>query len=221
MTRWRNALAVAVFFCVSGASSVHAQNAFEITPFGGSRFGGSIGEQSSAINPTVSYDDIRIKSSVDYGILADYTIAKSLPTLQAEFMWNRQPTELGGYNAFDNTVANITRANLDEYEWGALYSFRPPKAKLRPYVVGGLGFTHFSASQLLGFSNRFSYNLGGGVKYFFTNHIGVRLDVRWSPTNTTTGLANYCDPFYGCYQSTAANTAQQFQANLGLIFRFR
>ncbi len=217
MMPWRNVLAVAIFFLLVGVSSVQAQREFEITPFGGSRFGGSIGE-STAINPTVSYDDIRIKSSVDYGILADYTL---FPSLQGEFMWNRQPTELGGHDALANTTTNLTSANLDEFEWGVLYSFRSPEARIRPFVVGGLGFTHFSAGQLLGFYNRFSYNLGGGMKYFFTDHIGLRLEARWSPSHTTTGLATYCDPFYGCYQATAANTAQQGQANLGIIFRFR
>jgi Outer membrane protein beta-barrel domain len=221
MMRWRNALIVVIFSFALAVPVIHAQNEFEITPFGGSRFGGSIGEQSSALNPTVSYDDIRIKSSVDYGILADYTIFQTFPNLQAEFMWNRQPTELGGYDSLNNTVTKLTNANLDEFEWGILYSFRSPEAKIRPYAVGGLGFTHFSAGQLLGFSNRFSYNLGGGVKYFFTDHVGLRLEARWSPTHTTTGLATYCDPFYGCYQSTAANTAEQGQANVGVIFRFK
>ena len=213
----RNSLVVAVFLLFVAVSSVQAQREFEITPFGGSRFGGTIAE-STSISPTVAYDYITIKSSVDYGILADYSLS---PSLQVEFMWNRQPTELAGHNVLANTKVNLTSTNLDQYEWGASYMFRSPEAKLRPFATFGLGFTHFSAGQLLGFYNRFSYNLGGGVKYFFTDHIGVRLETRYSPTHTTTGLATYCDPFFGCYQATAANVAHQGQANLGIIFRFR
>lgn len=135
-------------------------------------------------------------------------------------MVNPQPTVFAGYDAGTNTNVKLANASLDEYEWGALYAFRAPEAKLRPYIVGGLGFTHFSPSGLVGFSNRFSYNLGGGVKYFLADHFGLRLELRWSPSHTTTGLGTFCDPFYGCYQVTTANTAQQWQANLGFIFRF-
>ncbi len=214
---WRK-LALLVFgFCVVTVSCAHAQRVFEITPFGGSRFGGQI-DESSAISPTVSYDYLGIKSSLDYGVMGDVTI---WPNFQAEFMFNRQPTELSGVCVACGTRTDLTSANLDMYQFGFLYAFRSPEAKLKPYVVGGLGFTHFSANNLLGFSNRFSYNLGGGVKYFFTYHVGLRLEARWSPSETTTGLAEYCDPFYGCYQSTAANMAQQGQVNLGLIFRFK
>jgi opacity protein-like surface antigen len=77
-----------------------------------------------------------------------------------------------------------------------------------------------NGENALGFSNRFAYNLGGGVKYFFSSHWGVRVEARWSPTHTTSGLSEYCDPFYGCYPATTANKAEQGQANIGVIYRF-
>ena len=50
----------------------------EISPFGGSRFGGVV-----QLNPNPSnIDYFTIKSSWDYGVLGDVSL---LPTLQAEF----------------------------------------------------------------------------------------------------------------------------------------
>jgi len=106
------------------------------------------------------------------------------------------------------------------YQFDLLYEFLPPEAKLKPFVVAGLGFRHFSTNGTLSFDNRFSYNFGGGVKYFFTRHVGVRLEARYSPSQTTTSNALFCDPFFGCFVGTVTNYAQQGQANLGVILRF-
>lgn len=214
---WRKLALLVVVSSVVGIPCAQAQRAFEITSFGGSRFAGQI-DESTAINPTLSYDYVGIKSSVDYGVMGDVTI---WPNVQAEILFNRQPTQLSGICLACGTSTDLTNANIDMYQFGLLYQFRDHEAKLRPYIVGGLGLTHFSSSNLLGFSNRFSFSVGGGVKYFFVPHVGLRLEARWAPSRTTTGLAEYCDPYFGCYQSTAANMAEQGEVNLGLIFRFK
>ena len=209
---WRRITLGVIFFSAVGVSYAQPQRGFEIAPFGGSRFGGTIEARSS------SFDNIHIKSSWNYGVMGDVDL---WPNLQAEFMFNRQPTELAGHSINFGTKTDLTSANLDMYQWGLLYSFRQPEARIKPYVAAGLGFTHFDSRGLLGFSNRFSYNLGGGVRYFFTRNLGLRLEVRWSPSHTTTGQAVYCDPFFGCFQTAVANRAEQGQANLGIIFRFK
>jgi opacity protein-like surface antigen len=140
-------------------------------------------------------------------------------------MWNRQPTSLSSHNPNDNTYSFVSNMNFDMYQFDVLYQFLAPGRKLRPFVVGGLGFSHYgvqpiNGQSVLNFSNRFAYNLGGGVKYFFTPHLGVRAEARWSPTHTTSGQSVYCDPFFGCSPTTVANKAEQGQANIGIIFRF-
>jgi outer membrane protein W len=207
---------VLIFILGCGASAAMAQGSnIEITPFGGGKFGGKI-----AVNSGTT-DNILIKSSVDYGVLFDYSF---WDTFQAEFMWNRQPTTLSAHNASNDTVQELSNINLDMYQFGLSYSFRDPEAKLRPFIAGGLGFTHFGQAtvggqSILPFGNRFSYNLGGGVKYYFTQHMGVRLDTRWSPSRTTPGQGQVCG-FQGCFLVQTTNHAEQFQTNLGLIFRF-
>jgi hypothetical protein len=67
---------------------------------------------------------------------------------------------------------------------------------VHPYVTGGLGYIR---SQLDGFSrvainpvtnNNFGWNAGGGVTGFFTEHVGVRGDIRYlrSFENINTGI---------------------------------
>lgn len=202
-------------FCMAcAAASAHAQSQYEVTPFFGTRFGGSI-DLSQQGNPNVDY--LTIKSSEDFGIMAGMDFWSNF---EAEFMWNRQPTSLSAHDPITNTSSFVSNMSFDMYQFDVLYQFKSPDSKLRPFIVGGLGFSHFGNQQVLGFSNRFAYNLGGGVKYFFNQHWGVRAEARWSPSHTTQGVSQYCDPFYGCYPTTVANSAEQGQANIGLIFRF-
>jgi len=200
-------------------SSSYEGGRFEVTPFVGTRFGGKI-DLTSQNDPNVDY--LKIKSSIDYGVIGDVSFWGNF---QGEFMWNRQPTNLTSHDPITNTLTKVSDMNFDMYQFSLVYNFLSPERRLRPFVVAGLGFSHYGVSpvngqSVLDFSNRFAYNLGGGAKFFFTPHVGLRAEVRWSPSHTTTGTATYCDPFFGCYPATVANKAEQGQANAGIIFRF-
>jgi opacity protein-like surface antigen len=209
----RKILIIFAFLLTCGVPSTLAQSKFEVAPFFGAKYGGRIIFNS----PFVDYD--KIKSSEDFGVLFGYNI---WDTFQAEFMWNRQPTTLSSHSPSSGTFTFAGNTNMDMYQFDLLYPFRSSEAKLRPFVGGGLGWTHFgNGDQILGFSNRFSYNLGGGVKYFFTQVVGVRMDVRYLATRTTPTQSQECDPFSGlCFTVETIAHAKQGEANLGLIFRF-
>lgn len=215
----RKMLLLALLFSTLGVSSAFAQHEFEVTPFGGARFGGVIDFTNSIQTPNnPNVDRYTIKSSWNYGIMADYTLFTGFP-LQVEFMYNHQPTDFDQHIFQTNTREFLTSADVDQYEWGVNYTFRDPEKKIRPYVVAGLGLVHFNSGGNLPFSNRFGYNLGGGVKYFFTRHVGARLELRWAPARTTTGV-EVVNTFFGPEEFGVNNHAEQGEANLGLIFRF-
>src|SRR5579864_7387734 len=110
---WRKLALLVVVSCIVGVSCAQAQREFEITPFGGSRFGGQI-DESTAINPTLSYDYVGIKSSADYGVMGDVTI---WPNVQAEILFDRQPTQLSGICLACGTSTDLTNANIDMYQF--------------------------------------------------------------------------------------------------------
>jgi len=168
-------------------------------------------------SPTQDVDYLKIKNTWDYGVIGTYTI---WPKFQVEMMWNRQPTQLEEHHFSTGTFSAPTDATLDMFQFGPLYEFGNERAKLKPFITGGIGFTNFHSNGVLPFDNRFSANIGGGLKYFFSRHVGVRMEARYSPTETSTSTSLVCDPFFGCFSTRIHNFAQQGQANFGLILRF-
>lgn len=210
---WRKVPVLLLLFAAL-VPCAHAQRDWEITPFFGARFGGKID-----VN-TTNVDYLTIRNTYNFGGMVDASLWGD--SFMPEFMWNRQPTEINAHSLFDGSLTPIASSNLDMYQFDANYLFRSRESKLRPFIVGGLGFTHFSNIQsLVGFGTKFSYNLGGGVRYYFRDHWGVRLEARWSPSRTTEGVAEECNPFFGfCGPANVANKAEQGQANIGIIYRF-
>jgi hypothetical protein len=218
---WRKTLLCSVFVVVFLSSflivpSARAQHEIEITPFAGYKFGGQI-DIPTGTSSAVDY--LPIKSSYDYGLDAAYSI---WPNFQAEFMWDHQPTNINEHFPANDSQTFLTSSDIDMFQFDVVYNLKPPDARLKPFIAAGLGFTHWRPSSALPVpSNTFSYNIGGGVKYFFSPHVGLRLDVRWLPSRTTQQLGEACD-FYGfCGPTPVSAHAEQGAVNGGIIFRFR
>jgi opacity protein-like surface antigen len=213
---WRKGLFLLLLFSFVGVSSARAQHEFEVTPMGGLKFGGSIqlptGNASGA-------DYLPIRTSANYGAAFDYSI---WPNFQAEFQFLHQPTDVDQH--FPGVGSSfLTSASVDSFLFGIAYNFKAPDAKMKPFISAGLGFTRWRPTDILPVdSHTFTYTIGGGVKYFITDHIGLRGEIRWIPSRTTTEPAQYCDPFYGfCSTYLAYSHAEQGALNGGIIFRFR
>jgi len=207
---WRKTILL-TFLLTATASCAYAQNRFEIEPFVGARFGGRI-----TIN-TPDVDYLPIDTSLNWGFTTGVAIVRHL---FAEFMWNRQTTTLSAHDtALNQTIPLTTRAHIDLYHFDLLYEFWTP-SKVRPFVVAGIGDTHFDSHGVLSFHDRFSYNVGGGVKYLFAPEVALRAEVRWSPSRTTAASTTFCDPSLGCFTTPVIRHAQQGQADIGIEFRF-
>jgi hypothetical protein len=207
--------AIPLLFLV--AWPARAQHEFEATPFIGARFGGTMNFPPTSTAYQSGVDSYHVKGSSTYGAILGYTFWQNF---QAEFIYSHQPTDLSQHLIGTNINQHLTTANVDLYQWGALYAFRAGDAKLRPFVLGGAGFTRFNSAGNLPFRNRPSFNLGLGAKYFFGRHFGVRLEGRWVPTLTNTSAETVF--LFGSPQNFAiTNRLEQAEANLGFIFRFR
>jgi outer membrane protein W len=216
-------LIVLVFVLGCGASCALAQDSFlqkfEVTPFGGYKFGGKINISQDTSNPNA--ENLLIASSYDYGAMVDYSIWQNF---QAEFMLVRQPSTLNEQFIPPTPSEPLTNTTLTTYTFGAAYSFRGD-SKIRPFIAGGLGWTNFTnidnpSNVYLGFYNKFAYNIGGGVKYYFSKYAGFRFDFRFMSTRTTPGAAEECDEFGDCFEVSQSNHANQGDLNFGLILKF-
>jgi opacity protein-like surface antigen len=131
----------------------------------------------------------------------------------AEVLWTDQrsalklETEGGSSDLFKLTIRQL--------HGDVLYHFASADARLRPFVFGGLGATFFSADDLES-ETKFSFGLGGGVKYFAWNAIGIRAHVRYKPTMLNDeDAADFCDPFGFCQSGLS-----QFEFAGGVVVRF-
>lgn len=216
---WRMVLLFS-FLLLWEVPNTYAQRSIEVDPFFGARYGSRITLAQPA-TPTADY--LKIKSSENYGVVTDISIWRNL---QGEFIWNRQPTSLTTHNPVNGTYTFLSKMSLNSYLFGVAYQFRESKKKLRPFAGVGFGFAHYgvppiAGQQVLNFTNRYAFNMVGGVKYFFTRNFGIRTEVRWSPSDTTYKETDICYSLGGDVPCKKYNSAHQWQANIGLIFRLK
>jgi len=174
---------------------------FEITPFIGYQFGGDVTTFYQN-----QYQDVSIDSSENFGVALNLGLSEMA---QLELLYNTQDTSANA-SRFDDSLG----LNIDYWQLSLLWSF-DPYSQINPYVVFGIGGT-FIRPEGFSSTSKFSGNIGGGVKIFFSDNVGVRLEGRFYGTyiNSTT---SYCDPFW-CYGYT--NSLYQFDVSAGLIIRF-
>jgi opacity protein-like surface antigen len=154
-------LTASVVALVCDPVAAHAQGAF-VTPFIGSVFGGDVPSTRAT-----------------YG----GAIAAMGPVFGAELEFGYTPTlfEVG------NTDANLLTLTVN-----ALASL--PLGRLHPYGTAGIGLMRQQTSvSLPGFlnditDNDFGYSVGGGAWVMFTDHVGLRGDVRFFQIRKTDGF---------------------------------
>jgi len=183
------------------ASTSATAREFEITPFYGYQWGGDVETHYQG-----SYDNVDINDSENWGIMLNIGLS---PMTQIELLYNTQDTGADA-RRFDDTLD----LNIDYWQVSMLWGFRPDE-QVNPYLVFGIGGTWLRPE---GFSSlsRFSGNVGGGAKFYFSDRIGLRLEGRIYGTYISS-TTSYCDPFW-CYGYN--NSLYQFDVSAGLIIRF-
>ncbi len=206
---------IASLTVTASANAQWRETKWEVSPFAGYETNGTFTVTPSPIAITVT--KLRANANLSFGSFLDYSLTTNA---QLEFMWNRNPTTYSEQQSPNTAFTKAYHSNIDQFQFGGLFTFLGSEHKLRPYIAGGLGFTHeFNTG---GTANRtdFSFSLGGGLKYFVDRHFGFRADARWMPTYANSSLEIICDPFLGCY--TARVSHYQHRGNFvgGLVFRF-
>ena len=142
---------------------LQAQGMFEISPFYGYRWGGDI--------ETTGGQKLDLEGGRAYGLSLDYS-PRAAPDVKLELLWSRQDSSvdfqgLGG--------SNQLRVTVDEFQIGGV--LETAYGRLHPYITGLLGASLFGPNG--GDSEvRFSFSIGGGVKFFLFRNLALRADVR-------------------------------------------
>lgn len=210
-------LILTIFFASSGRAQDYR---VEITPIFGYTFSEGFtidpvtinGERFNKVNPT---------SGIAYGFIAGVFVTEDV---QVGFLFNRQDSNL---EASGTTKREFTDLKVNNYHGVFIYNFADEDDTLRPFILGGLGATHYSPGEVQGnnieSSTKFSTTWGGGVKAFAGRNIGFQLMGRWTPTHIKDDPGGiWCSPWWpwACYQLVDPDYSNQFEISGGVVFRF-
>jgi opacity protein-like surface antigen len=195
--------AVATFVWLSVPATAHGQN-WEASGLVGYTPSVNLDRRSPDL------DELDIRGGFTWGVQA----ARSLTDRwSAEVLWTRQESALEIGTA-DGTV-DLFMMTIRQLAGNAVYHFAAIPARFRPFVFAGLGATFFSADATES-ETKLSLGLGGGVKYFVTNSVGIRGHFRYKPIwLNDEDAGRFCDPFGFCQ-----NGLQQIEIAVGGVVRF-
>jgi outer membrane protein W len=154
--------------------------------------------------------DLNIEGGFTWGLQAGRLMTEHWG---AEALWMQQPSGLG-IETGDGT-ADLFTMTVRQLSGDVLYHFGSTASRVRPFVFGGLGGTFFSADDLDS-ETKVSFGLGGGIKYFRWDAIGVRAHVQYRPTLLNDEeSADFCDSFGFC-----RDTLRRVEFAAGGVVRF-
>ena len=219
----RKFLILVVFCLVLGSSSVFAQD-HKV------EFNGLVGYTLSEgvdINPQEGdpqqISRLSPKSSFSFGLGMDYFLSENF---SAGFNFGQERSKLrarvDGFEGLD-----VTNMDVNNYHAIFTYNFGDSKTALRPFIFGGLGATSYGPDAIEGRAiegmTKFSTTWGGGVKFYTSDHLGIRGGVRWTPTYIKSEPGGiWCSPYWPweCWLVENANYSHQFELNAGIVIRF-
>jgi hypothetical protein len=187
----------------------YGDNYFELTPFLGYRYGGTIfADQSRLFN-----QDVKVESSSNFGLNFGIPIANGW---KVELMVNRQDTHFtsGGGGLFSPTD-RLGNFSVTYFHGGLQIPFAVTRSAT-PYVIVSAGVANLDP-KVSGASSdtRFSAGGGIGVKVPINRNVGIRIEER----GYFTALQNNTDNCRSCYYNYN-HDLYQGETNVGVFIRF-
>ncbi len=160
---------------------------FELTPHVSYHFGGAL----DADDAGPSSSKLDLEDGVAYGVSFEIPLSSNL---QLELLLNQQNTELFFDGGIFGPDLEISEIDILYAHIGLLVQFGRPAVS--PYFVASAGLSNLNADgRGAGSDTLFSVSLGGGVKVFFTDHVGLRFEGRgfWTQIDNYEGACNQND----------------------------
>ena len=184
------------------------QDQFELTPFVGYRWGGTIFADQSFVFTR----DVDVKSSANFGVNLGIPLGDS--GMKLELMANHQSSELeSGGGLFDPSIG-AGDIDINYFHAGLQIPFARSR-NLTPYFVASAGIANLDP-QIIGATDetRFSASAGIGIKAPISNNLAFRFEGRGYYTSLEDQSdCRICDYYYN-------KDFYQGEVNLGLVFSF-
>jgi hypothetical protein len=160
-------------------------------------------------NKAPQFQDLELAGSFTWGV----QLAHELGAHQAvELSWSRQESALAFATLADE--GDLFELTADQIHASFVYRFGAADARLRPFVLAGLGATLFSAPDSPT-ETKLSGALGGGLRWLGTGRFGAGVQARYNPTYLDDASSDFCDPFGFCQ-----SWLHQFEVLAGVVVRF-
>lgn len=184
---------------------------FDFSPFVGYRTSMSFPLQPhvSGTNPRVVVD-----ASPSYG--ASFGVRLQEDGL-VEIRWARQDSSVQSQDV--SLLIPRQRVVLDQFhgDFSREYIVDGWHPWVRPFVLLSVGATHI-ASQTDSNFTRFSFGIGGGVRFYPSRHVGFKIQAEWLPVLLNPQVAFICGA--GCIVRVGGSLASQGEVIMGPILRF-
>jgi len=152
------------------AAALAQTHRFEITPMVGWRFDGEFNVDGDFFDER----NVRIDEGESFGVIFNVPLN---PNWQLEFIANRQNGEFVADAGLFTPELDLGDVTVDMYHAGISYQWGP--GQVQGFFSGGLGVGRIEPdNDDLEAESRFSGNLGGGVKIFLAENIGLRFEGR-------------------------------------------
>ncbi len=227
---WKRIALLGVAFVVTGSIGM-AQDQKKVEV--GVNFGYTFSEGAD-INPTTIPSGIATKinptNGISWGLNIDYLATENF---SIGFLWDDQENKL---NADLASGGKLDLADITTYNYHGVFTYHigDPDSTMRPYFFGGLGATHFSGGDVLlppqpvtvtngtvGSETKFSTTWGGGMKFFPTKSVGLKLELRWTPTYIKTDPEGvWCGGYWGCWVVGESDYSNSLKMAASVFFRF-
>lgn len=206
---------------VAGTTPASAQTfKVEASVFAGWVFSDGVSGQTVPGGDGKFYNRVDPKDSGSFG----FTIAgHATHDVEYGFMYGQQFTHL---EVSGPDTTDLGRMNTMNYHGYVGVNFGHADAKMRPFAFVGVGATHFGTvntpnDRTIGGETQFSTKWGGGLKYYPTPKVGLRVAFQWTPTYIKSDPGGWwCDPYWGCYAVGSSQYSNQFEFSGGVTFRF-
>jgi hypothetical protein len=188
----------------ASAADLFGKEALDITPFYGYRIGGHL----VGVADVVEYP---FDGAASFGVVSDINLKTD--NFKIELLWSHQKT---GFQGILTRDPQRVRLNIDHIQAGIMQEVGKPSAR---FAIALLVGTSRMDSPGLGSEFKFSASIGGNLKFFLSEHVGLRFDARAYAMFVNTSGGAFCASGH-CLFTFSGSTMWQGDFTGGLLLAF-